>query len=117
MIDQLYINVPFLEDIGQMPTYVKFLKHIVTKKRKVEKYETVTIAKDYCYVLSKLLPKRKDTGSFIIPYSIGYNYIRRTLYDIGSNVNLILKSIFLKLGMGNARPTTIIMQLADLSYV
>ncbi|XP_038993243.1 uncharacterized protein LOC120116933 [Hibiscus syriacus] len=60
ILDQLHINVPFLEAIEQMPTYVKFLKEIVTKKRKVEKYETVATTKACCSVLSKLPPKRQD---------------------------------------------------------
>ncbi|KAL4297799.1 hypothetical protein GQ457_12G008690 [Hibiscus cannabinus] len=36
MLDQLHIDVPFLEAIDQMPTYAKFLKDIITKRRKIE---------------------------------------------------------------------------------
>ncbi|KAK9035376.1 hypothetical protein V6N11_077418 [Hibiscus sabdariffa] len=43
----LHIDVPFLEAIDQMPTYAKFLKDIITKKRKIERYETVATAGEY----------------------------------------------------------------------
>ncbi|XP_039041211.1 uncharacterized protein LOC120179790 [Hibiscus syriacus] len=109
ILDQLYINVPFLEAIDQMPTYAKFLKDIVSKKRKVEKYESVYTSKECFSMPSKLPPKRKDLNSFIIPYSIGDNYMGRTLCDLRLNMNLMAKSVFIKLGMGNARPTTIIL--------
>ncbi|KAK8684709.1 hypothetical protein V6N13_040725 [Hibiscus sabdariffa] len=117
ILDQLHINVPFLEAVEQMPTYAKFLKEIVTKKRRVEKYETIATTKEYCSSLSNLPPKRKDPGSFIIPCAIGENFVGKALCDLGSSVNLMPNAIFLKLGMGNVRPTSVILQLADRSHV
>ncbi|XP_038904346.1 uncharacterized protein LOC120090699 [Benincasa hispida] len=35
LLKQLHINIPLIEALEQMPTYVKFLKDILTKKRKV----------------------------------------------------------------------------------
>ncbi|XP_038994739.1 uncharacterized protein LOC120118867 [Hibiscus syriacus] len=117
ILDQLYINFLLLEAIDQMLTYAKFLKEIVTKKMKVEKYETIVIAKEYCSVLSKLPPKRKDHSNFVIHCSIRDNYVGRSLCDFGSSVNLMPKSVFLKLRMENTRPTTVILQLADRSHI
>ncbi|KAK9020278.1 hypothetical protein V6N11_054768 [Hibiscus sabdariffa] len=108
MLDQLRIDVPFLEAIDQMPTYAKFLKDIITKKRTIERYETVATAKEY--FLGDIPPKRNDPDSFIIPCSIGDNYVGKALCDLGSSVNLMPKSAFMKLGMGIARPTTVILQ-------
>ncbi|KAE8694437.1 hypothetical protein F3Y22_tig00110783pilonHSYRG00231 [Hibiscus syriacus] len=111
------INVPFLEAMEQMPTYAKFLKEIVTKKRKVEQYETIATEKEFCSSLSKLPPKRHDPSNFINPCSIGNKFDGKALCDLGSSVNLMPKSIFVKLGIGNARPTSVILQLADYSHV
>ncbi|KAL4386086.1 hypothetical protein GQ457_09G016850 [Hibiscus cannabinus] len=72
MLDQLHIDVPFLEAIGQMPTYAKFLKVIITKKRKIERFETVATAGEY--FLGDIPPKKNDPGKFIIPCSIGDNF-------------------------------------------
>ncbi|KAK8694694.1 hypothetical protein V6N13_072241 [Hibiscus sabdariffa] len=115
MLDQLHINVPFLEAIDQMPTYAKFLKDIITKKREIERYETVATAGEYS--LGDIPPKKNDPCSFIIPCSIGDNYVGKALCDLGSSVNLMPISVFMKLGMGTARPTTVILQLADRSHV
>ncbi|XP_039020948.1 uncharacterized protein LOC120152959 [Hibiscus syriacus] len=100
-----------------MQKYTKFLKEIVTKKRKAKKYETVAMTKAYCYALSKLPPKRQDPDSFIIPCSIGESYVRKALCDLGSSVNSMPKSIYVKLGIGNSRPASVILQLADRSHV
>ncbi|KAK8704741.1 hypothetical protein V6N13_048355 [Hibiscus sabdariffa] len=62
-----------------MPTYAKFLKDIITKKRTIERYETVATTKEY--FLSDIPPKRNDPGSFIIPCSIGDNYVGKALSD------------------------------------
>ncbi|XP_039007856.1 uncharacterized protein LOC120135699 [Hibiscus syriacus] len=100
-----------------MPTYDKFLKDIVTNKRKAEKYETITTTKEYCSSLSKLPPKIQYPGNFIIPFSIEENYVEKELCDLGSSVNLMPKSIFLNFGIGNTRPTSVILQLANRFHV
>ncbi|KAK9007289.1 hypothetical protein V6N11_051118 [Hibiscus sabdariffa] len=115
MLDQLHIDVPFLEAVDQMPTYAKFLKDIITKKRKIERYETIATSGDY--FVGDIPPMKNDQSSFIIPCSIGDNYVGKALCDIRSSVNLMPKSVFLKLAMGIARPTTATVQLADRSHV
>ncbi|KAL4302128.1 hypothetical protein GQ457_10G011830 [Hibiscus cannabinus] len=61
--------------------------------------------------------KLKDPGSFTIPCAIGNHYMGEALCDLEANINLMAKSIFQKLGIGKARPTTVMLQLADISYV
>ncbi|XP_039035460.1 uncharacterized protein LOC120171923 [Hibiscus syriacus] len=117
ILDQLYINVHFLEAIEQIPTYVKYLKDIVTNKRKIEKYESIATTKTYCSALCKLAPKQNDPDSFFILFYIGENYVRNELFDHCSSVNLMLKPIFLMLGLGNTRPTSLILQLDDRSHI
>ncbi|KAK8684170.1 hypothetical protein V6N13_040201 [Hibiscus sabdariffa] len=66
MLDQLHIDVPFLEAIDQMPTYAKFLKDIITKKRKIERYETVATAGEYFF--GDIPPRRMtQVGKFVFP--------------------------------------------------
>ncbi|KAK9028396.1 hypothetical protein V6N11_068201 [Hibiscus sabdariffa] len=61
--------------------------------------------------------KKKDPGSFTIPCSIRNNYSTKALCDPGASINLMPKSVFQKLGIGEAKPTTVMLQLADRSYV
>ncbi|XP_062119486.1 uncharacterized protein LOC133833899 [Humulus lupulus] len=64
---------------------------------------------------NKIPPKLKDSGSFTIPCSIGGKDVGRALCDLGASINLMPMSIFKKLRIGEARPTTVTLQLADRS--
>ncbi|KAL4279446.1 hypothetical protein GQ457_03G020920 [Hibiscus cannabinus] len=97
LMDQFHINISFLDAIDQIPSYAKFLKDIVTKKRKVENHETIVVASEYYSGLTNIPIKRKDPSSFIIPCSIGDHFFGKALFELGSNVNLMPKSIFKKL--------------------
>ncbi|XP_038885806.1 uncharacterized protein LOC120076100 [Benincasa hispida] len=59
--------------------------------------------------------KQEDPGSFTLPYSIEGKKVGNALCDLGASINLMPLSIFKKLDIGNARPTTITLQLADRS--
>ncbi|KAK4567385.1 hypothetical protein RGQ29_003257, partial [Quercus rubra] len=113
---QLHINIPLIEALEQMPKYAKFLKDIISKKRKLEEHETIMLTEESSAVLQKkLTPKLKDPGSFTIPCTIGKSYFDRALCDLGASINLMPLFVFRKLGLGEVKPTTISLQLADRS--
>jgi hypothetical protein len=113
---QLHINIPLVEALEQMPNYVKFLKDILSKKRRLGEYETVALTEECSAVLkSKLPPKVKDPRTFTILVSIGGKELGRALCGLRASINLMPLSIFNKLGVGEARPTTVTLQLADRS--
>ena len=99
-----------------MPSYVKFMKEIFSKKRKLEEHETIMLTEECTAILqNKLPPKLKDSGSFTIPCTIGNSYFDKALCDLGASINLMPFSIFRKLGLGEAKATTMSLQLADKS--
>ncbi|XP_020243263.1 uncharacterized protein LOC109821488 [Asparagus officinalis] len=99
-----------------MPSYAKFLKEILSNKRRLEEYETVALTQECSDIIkNKLPPKLKDPGSFSIPCTIGDMSINRALCDLGASVSLMPLSIFNKLQIGDLKPTTISLQLADRS--
>ncbi|XP_022876925.1 uncharacterized protein LOC111395149 [Olea europaea var. sylvestris] len=103
-----HINIPFADAIAQMPSYSKFLKEILSNKRKLEEHETVCLNEECSAILlRKLPPKLKDPGSFTIPSTIGSNFFEHSLCDLGANVNLMPLSVYRSLGLGEAKPTTI----------
>ncbi|XP_020259116.1 uncharacterized protein LOC109835559 [Asparagus officinalis] len=107
---------PQSEAISQMPSYAKFLKEILSNKRKLEEYETVALTEEYSAIIQNMLPpKLKDPGLFSIPCVIGNVSINRALCDLGTSVSLMSMSICKKLGIGDLKPTTISLQLADRS--
>ncbi|KAJ8752916.1 hypothetical protein K2173_008651 [Erythroxylum novogranatense] len=116
ILKKLHINIPFVEAIAQMPSYAKFLKEILSNKRRLEEYATVKLNEECSTILSrKLPPKLKDPGSFTIPCVIGDLNIDKALMDLGASINLIPLSVFRKLGLAEPKPTTISLQLADKS--
>ncbi|XP_062094139.1 uncharacterized protein LOC133800204 [Humulus lupulus] len=111
-----HINIPFSEALQQMPSYVKFMKEIFSKKRKLRYYETVTLTEECSAIIQeKLPPKLKDPGSFNIPCSIRGSVVTKALCDLGVSVNLFPLSIFQKLNLGEARPTNVSLQMVDKS--
>ena len=68
---KLHINIPFDKALEQMPGYVKFMKDVLSKKRKSGGYEIVALSEECSAILQKKLPtKLKDPGSFTIPCAI-----------------------------------------------
>ena len=118
MLRQLHINIPLVEALEQMPSYVKFMKDILSKKRRLEEYETVALSQDCSAILTnRLPPKLKDPGSFTIPCVFGSHYFSKALCDLGARINLMPMSIFKQLAIEEARPTIVTLQLADHSIV
>ncbi|XP_058008244.1 uncharacterized protein LOC131182895 [Hevea brasiliensis] len=104
------------EALSQMPSYSKFLKDILSKKRRLEEYETVALTEECSAILqNKLPPKLKDLGNFSIPCLISNMNIGKALCDLGASVSLMPLSICKKLDVGELKPTTISLQLADRS--
>ena len=113
---KLHINIPFADDLEQMPSYVKFMKDILSQKRKLADFETVNLTEECSAILKRKLPQKlKDPSSFTIPCTIGNSIFERAICDLGANINLMPLSIFKRLGLGEARPTTVTLQLADRS--
>ncbi|XP_062104824.1 uncharacterized protein LOC133816233 [Humulus lupulus] len=72
--------------LEQMPSYVKFMKDILSKKRKVEDYETITLIEDCIAILQRKLPQKlRDLGSFTIPCTIDNFQCERALCYLGAN--------------------------------
>src|SRR4051812_8750798 len=114
----LHINIPLADALEQMPKYAKYLKDMLTKKKKWGEHETVMLAEESSSLLKKKLPpKLKDPGSFSIPCMIGDVKFGNALCDLGASVNLMPYSLFVKLGIGEMKNTTISLQLADRSIV
>jgi hypothetical protein len=113
---QVQIIIPFLDAIQQIPSYAKFLKDLVTVKRKTNVPKKAFMTKQVSAILQCKLPlKYKDPGCPTITCMIGVSQIKRALLDLGASVNLLPYSVYLQLGLGELKPTSMILQLADRS--
>ncbi|XP_022030897.1 uncharacterized protein LOC110931833 [Helianthus annuus] len=113
---ELHINLPFVEALAQMPKYAKFLKDILSNKKKLEELSQVTLNEECSAVLQNKLPKKmNDPGSFTIPCLIGSLSVNNALADLGASINLMPYPVFTKLDLGESKPTRMSIQLADRS--
>ncbi|XP_019257839.1 PREDICTED: uncharacterized protein LOC109236068 [Nicotiana attenuata] len=112
-----------LQKVKDNAAYKKFLdilkqyiKDIVANKRRLTEFETVALTEECSSkIQSKLPQKLKDPSSFTIQISIGKHAVGRALCDLGASINLMPLSVFKQLGLGEPRPTTVVLQLADRS--
>ena len=115
---KLEISMPFTEVVTQMPLYAKFLKDILSKKRKIVGEGIVNLTATCSALMKKELPeKMKDPGSFTIPCMIEGVEIQKALCDLGASINLMPLSVAKQLSLGELIPTTITLQMADRSMV
>ena len=106
--------MPLVEFLSQMPKYTKLLKELISNKKKLQEFEMVTLTKECSAIISnKLTLKRKHPGSLTIPCSVGNLKFQKALCDSEASINLMPLSIYKKLGLGEAKPTNIRLQLAD----
>ncbi|TYK11898.1 uncharacterized protein E5676_scaffold177G00610 [Cucumis melo var. makuwa] len=106
ILKELHIHISFVDALEQMPLYVKFLKDILAKKRRMNHYEIVALSQATRDVFNNgALEKMTDPRSFIIPCSIGGMDLGRAQCDLGASINLMSLSIFKKLGIGEVQPT------------
>ncbi|XP_019259572.1 PREDICTED: uncharacterized protein LOC109237692 [Nicotiana attenuata] len=64
-------------------------------------------------VTRPMAQKVSDPGSFTIPCTIRSYDFAKVLCDLGASINLIPLAIYTKLGIGRARPTSMLLQLAN----
>lgn len=93
-----------------MPNYAKFMKSILTKKKRLEDFEMVAMTEECSVVLQHKLPQKfKDPDSFTIPCSISDALFDQSLCDLSTSIDLVPLSIFSKLGLPGAKPTNILL--------
>ena len=91
---KIEINIPFAEVISQMPLYAKFMKEILSKKRKIVEEGIVNLTATCSAIIQQKLPaKMKEPGSFTIPCSIGKYEFKKALCDSRASINLMPLSV------------------------
>ena len=99
-----------------MLNYAKFLKDILSKKKKIVEEGIVSLTATYSAVIQKRLPvKMKDPCSFTIPCSIRKYEFKEALCDSSASINLMPLSVVQRLSLGELTPTAITLQMADRS--
>ena len=61
MFKKIKINIPFAKVLAQMPHYDKFIKNILSKKRKFVEEGVVTLIATYSVVIQKSFPLKMQS--------------------------------------------------------
>ena len=85
-----------MDAIQQVPSYAKFLKDLVTIKRKTNVPKKAYLTEQVSSILQHKVPiKYKDPGCPTIACMIEVSQINRALLDLGASVNLFPYSVYL----------------------
>ncbi|KAI3465800.1 hypothetical protein Pfo_022463 [Paulownia fortunei] len=77
-----------------MPNYAKFMKDVMSRKRRLVEFETINLTEECSAILQKKLPQKlKDPGSFTIPCTIGGSFFDKALCDLGAIVEDVLVKV------------------------
>jgi hypothetical protein len=107
------LQIP-LTDAIKLPPYSKYMKDIVSNKRKIPKEEISTLLANYSF--NGMVPvKLGDPGIPIISCSIKNNYVRTALCDFGAGVSVMPFSLYKRLDLEKLISTDISLQMADKS--
>ena len=109
----LFLQIP-LTDAIKLPPYSRYMKDIVTNKRKVPNEAISTMLANYSFS-GKIPEKLGDPGIPTIPCSIKNNYVRTALCDLGAGVSVMPFSLYKRLCLDKLIPTDISLQMADKS--
>ncbi|XP_023734608.1 uncharacterized protein LOC111882477 [Lactuca sativa] len=113
-IKALQINMPFIEVVAQMPKYAKFLKELLTNRKKMEEVKKLVLNENCSATMLNKLPKKKgDPGSLALPCQFGNLATIYALADSGACVNLMPYSFFKKLDLPEPRPIRMAIHLAN----
>ena len=107
MFKKIEVNIPFAEELAQIPHYAKFMKDILSKKRKPDEEGVVSLSATCSAVIQmNFLMKMQDPGSFTISCTIGNFEFGRALCDSKASINLMPLFVVKRLSLGEFTPTT-----------
>ncbi|XP_016491889.1 uncharacterized protein LOC107811472 [Nicotiana tabacum] len=90
------------------------MKDLMSRKFAFQDLDTVTLTQTCSAVVTRLIAEKlSDPGSFTIPCTIGNFAFAKALCDLGASINLMPLTIYKRLGIERARPTSMLLQLAD----
>ena len=97
-----------------MSHYAKFMKDILSKKRKLDEEGVVSLSSTCSAMIQKNFPmKMQDPSSFTIPYTIGNYVFGKALCDFAASINLMPLSIVKRFSLRELTPTTMTLQMVE----
>ncbi|GJT82224.1 putative nucleotidyltransferase, ribonuclease H [Tanacetum coccineum] len=113
---ELYVPPILFPGLRTMPKYAKFMKDLLTNKAKFKETSKVTLNERCSFVLLNRIPlNEKDPRSFTISCAIGIVGTDKELANLGAGISLMPYSMFIRLELGDLKPTRMYIELANKS--
>jgi hypothetical protein len=120
-LKNLYVKIPLLQALQDIPIYAKTIKELCGKKpvRKAKNPSIVHVVGALSdLILGKQEPvKYTDPGNPMVTVQIQGCFFPNTLVDLGAAINILTIETCNTLGITSFEPTSIMLQLADRSVV
>ena len=98
-----------------MPSYAKFLKDVLSNKRKLQETSVETLRGECNAILECKVPKKEaDPGSFTILVKFSEVLVNETLADLEASESIMPLSLCKRIN-AKIKPTRMSLQLADRS--
>jgi hypothetical protein len=111
-IKSLSENLSANVDAIKIPLYSKYMKDIITNKRKILNDAITAMLASYSFE-GKLPEKRGDPGIPTIPCTIKRTYVKYALCDLGAGISFMPFSLYKKLNLNKLVTTEVSLQMAD----
>ncbi|XP_058202806.1 uncharacterized protein LOC131317260 [Rhododendron vialii] len=92
---------------------VNVLKDLCTSKWRTKSQDEVLLTEQVSSILQANMPNQMQRPCSTIPIAIASQKFDKALLELGTSVNLLPYSVYLKLGLGDLRATSVTLQLAD----
>ena len=80
MFKKLEVNIRFTKALAQIPNYVKIMKEIMSNKKKLDSYGTISLSENCSAIIQRKLPeKQRDPSSFTVPSAIGEHNFKKVV--------------------------------------
>jgi len=113
---KVWINIPLLDAMRQIPKYAKFLEEVCTNKRHVRDNEVVNMGRNVSRLIKRPIEiprKFKDPGIFFffVLCVIRSTKFNNPMLDLGASINIMPLSVFTFLHLGPLKTTGVVIQL------
>eukprot|EP00253_Pinus_taeda_P017670 PITA_17670 len=120
-LQNLYIKIPFLQAIQDIPIYAETIKELCIKRTRrniIDNPRVQVVGTLSDLLLGKETPiKYEDPGNPIVTVQIYGQTLPNALVDLGAAINILTTATCQKLGITSTEPTSTLLELADRSVV
>ena len=116
-LQNLFVKIPLLEAMKDVPIYAKTLREYCSKKPAKKSKNPLTIhvmGKLSYFMMGKSMPEKYgDLGNPILIVQINGVHIPNVLVDLGASINVITTETMHVLGLRNLKHTPTVLELVD----